>query len=195
MKKGSFRRFLWVFIGIGIIPLGLYSNSLSSSVTTVLPIHRKIHELKVKSTLFDNSKLTLVALDSLGNEDPSVNGAYPIEINGFEQSLIFVLGRSTFPGNLKNSAFISLKPVSITGSKPSFYLLIQWGGGVYPQNIHVSWLILIPLAMMVLGYIFRKLILFLVVLVILFFFFNKGLDPIHYLTGIYDWLAYHIQRL
>jgi hypothetical protein len=188
MKKLWLGVFLWVLF---FLVLGSDSRLGAASIH----LHHPIYELKVKSSFLDNSRLTLMALDSNLQEDASVNGAYPVEINGFEHSLHFILGRSQFPGSLKNSTFISLKPLSKGGSKPVFYFLWRWGAGIYPQNISVFWLIGIPLIFVLIGFLFRKLIIFLMVLALIFFFFNKGLDPLHFLKVLGDWIVYIFHKL
>jgi len=178
------------------MPLVVFASGLNNVYTSFVSFRvgegTRIKELGVKTTFLDNTKLTLIAEDSLGNEDKGINGSYPVEINGFEHNLVFILGRSQCPGNLKNSTFLSLKPQSGSLTKPNIFLLVQWGGGIYPQKISSFWLLAVPIGLIFLGYLFRKMIIFLIVLVFLFFFFNKGLDPITYLKHIYDWLSFHM---
>lgn len=173
---------LFSLIGVGRI---------FASMPPVEHKNHKIYELKVKTTFLDNSNLTLVALDSLDHEDKSINGKYTIDIKGTEYNQIFLLGRSQFPLSQKKSTFISLKPITESGAKPNFYFLFRSGFGIYPQIIPFYWIIGVPLGMVLLGYMFRRLILIIVILVILFFLFNKGLDPLHFAKGIYDWVLFH----
>ncbi len=191
MMRG-FCLFLWV------LSISTHTYS-SSSVRIRLPILRSskknIYQLEIKSRFLDKSNLTIIAKDSIGREENGINGIYPIEINGFEYRLFFIFGKASFPGKLRNSTLVSLKALDETVTQPSFYLLIRWPTGIYPQKVSVFWLIGIPLVILILCFLFRKLILVFGVVLILFFIFNKGVDPIHLFHSIYDWIIFHLRHL
>ena len=138
----------------------------------------------------DNSNLTLISIDSLGNDDLLINGFYRVEINGFENKLLFLLGRAHFPGKLKNSTLMVVKPLSESSVKPSFYILWRWGEGIYPQKISFFWILTIPTILILLCFWFRKLIVFVLIGFGVFYFLNKGINPLVYFRAIWEWILH-----
>ncbi len=186
---------LYIIYFFCLLPLKFVQGGVSPKLYKNSKQKRAIHELSLKTGFLDNTNLNLVALDSFGKAVTWPNGSYPVEINGFEQSLFFLLGRAHFPGTLKNSTFLVLKPVSEKPTIPSFFILVRWGLGIYPQKISVYWLLGIPLVVVILCFFFRRLIILIGVLLLLFFLFHKGVNPIHFLKGIWDWIFYHFRTI
>ena len=153
---------------------------------------KEVYEYKVKTNFFDASNVHLLAVDSLGVELKSWNGVHPVEINGFEYPLFFLLGHSQIPGKLKKSAFITLKPVSDRRTQPSFYLLFRWGEGIYPQYVSGFWMIGIPIGILILLYFFRKLIIWVeIILVVMVIYFHPS-NPWVFIKELWEWALFHL---
>ncbi len=151
-----------------------------------------ITNFTIKEELFTHNKLHIVAQDSMGNTEPRVRGRYTFKVNGFEKILVFSGGIAEFPDILKTSVFLYIKLEGGGRPVPRLFFVMQSGAGTFPVKISLMWLVAIPLALVIVSFIFKRVIYLALILVVLFFIFNKGLDLSNYLTAIKDWIASHL---
>ncbi len=131
-----------------------------------------------KENLIKNGKLAIIATDSAENPQESVSGTYQFVINGFKQDLTFHEGVATTPNAIESSAFVFLKHRNQQGSQGRLYYVLKNDKGLNPIAINWYYLILVPAVILLVAYLFKRLlILAIVVLVGLFLFnYNKGLN-------------------
>ena len=120
----------------------------------------QINHFIVKENLLKNNKIAIIATDSLEQPMESVNGTYNFTLNGFKQELKFNNGVAVCNMTIEKSAFFYIKHQNERGSPSSIYYVSKNDSGLNPIKINWYLLIAIPLGLILLGYMFRKLILF-----------------------------------
>jgi len=137
-----------------------------------------IPDFIVKEHLIKNGKLAVIATDAEENPIETVSGTYQFTINGFRHALKFNDGVAVMPNAIETSAFVFLKHHNQAGSHGRLYYVLKTGDGLNPIPINWYYLILVPAIILLIAYVFKRImILALVVLVGLFiFYYNKGLD-------------------
>lgn len=137
-----------------------------------------IRSFQVKENLIKNDKLAIIATDSAGNPQEQINGTFQFVINGFQQEIKFNDGVGVAPQAVGSSAFVFIKHQNQFGSTGQLYYVVKNDQGIRP--IHISWyyLIVIPLIIIIVGYLFKRLFLLAIIVVVGLFLFNysKGLD-------------------
>lgn len=152
-----------------------------------------INHFIVKENLIKNGKLAILATDA--NEQPldSVSGTYQFAINGFEQALHFNEGVAITPHAIETSAFVFIKHRNQQGSHGRLYYVLKNDHGLKPIPINWYYLIIIPAVILLIAYLFKRLMILAVVVLIGLFIFNysQGLSLeslfetiVH---GIKDW--------
>lgn len=137
-----------------------------------------IRAFEVKENLIKNDKLAIIATDSLGVPQEAVNGTFLFIINGFEHELTFNQGVGIAPNKIESSVFVFIKHENHFGSNGQLYYVHKNESGINPIHINWYYLILIPLLIVLIGYLFRRLLIFAIIILIVLFVFNysKGLD-------------------
>ena len=152
-----------------------------------------INHFIVKENLIKNGKLAIIATDIEENPIDSISGTYRFVINGFEQSLSFNEGVAITPHAIENSAFVFIKHHNQQGSHGRLYYVLKNDRGLNPIAINWYYLILIPAFILLIAYLFKRvMILALVILIGLFIFnYSKGLNLENLFEtivhGIKDW--------
>ena len=152
-----------------------------------------IHHFIVKENLIKNGKLAIIATD--GNENPldSISGTYRFVINGFEQTLTFNEGVAITPHAIETSAFVFIKHRNQEGSYGRLYYILKNDNGLNPIAINWYYLILIPALILLIAYLFKRLMILAIIVLIGFFIFNysQGLNLENLMEtivhGIKDW--------
>jgi hypothetical protein len=121
-----------------------------------------------------------------------VKGLYTFTINGFEQPLTFDGGTAFYRHKIVKSTFMYVRHQNESGTHSSLFYIYKHGDKLSP--VHVSWmvLILIPLAIIFAGYLFKRFIIIAIVVLIIFFYFShhNGLNLSTFFESIFDGLKH-----
>jgi len=172
--------------------LYLLVSLLSPALLLAQPDHI-INHFIVKENLIKNGKLAIIATDAEENPMESVSGTYQFTINGFQQELKFNEGVAVTPNPIETSAFVFIKHRNQQGSHGRLYFIWKTADGLTPIAISWYYLILIPAVILLVAYLFKRLmVLAILVLVGLFIFnYSKGLD----LESIFETIVHGIKSL
>lgn len=158
----------------------------------------QIKDFTIRESENQNETIELVALDGTGNVREDLEGDFPFSINGFETEMNFEDGRAYFPRDVASSTFLYLKYKEETGSSARLYYVYRGlAGGFTVIHIPLALLVIIPLALVLLGMFFRRLIILVLVLLGAFFYFNssKGLSPGSFFDAVSEWISGLLQMI
>ena len=149
-----------------------------------------INNFLVKESLLKNSKLAIIAADSLENPIEQINGIYTFTVSGFSQTLRFNDGVAVLPLQLEKSAFVYIKHENDEGTHSKLLYVYKKDGSLSPYAISSMWLVLFPLIIVLLAFAFRKFIIAAVIIMLVFIYFNhsNGLDLSTFFESIFDGL-------
>jgi len=147
-----------------------------------------INNFMVKENLLKNSKLAIIATDSLNQPLEKINGVYAFTISGFSQPLHFHDGIAVVPMKLEKSAFVYFKHENNSGTHSKLFYIYKKEGDLTPYQISTNWLIFIPLIIVVLIFMFRRFIIIGLIVLLIFIYFNhsNGLSLGTFLETIFD---------
>lgn len=150
----------------------------------------EMNNFLVKEGLLKNSKLAIIAADSLDQPLESINGLYTFTVSGFTQTLKFNEGVAVLPMQLERSAFVYLKHENDRGTHSKLVYVYKKDGSLNPITINGMLLILFPVLLVFIAFVFRKLIIFAVILLLVFMYFNhsNGLDLSTFFETVFDQL-------
>lgn len=170
-------RYLYLFIT-------LFLSSASFSQTS------NINNFLVKESLLKNSKLAIIAADSLGQPIESINGLYTFSASGFSQEITFSGGVGVLPLKIDKSTFVYLKHENDNGTHSKLLYVFKKDGNLNPFTISRIFLILIPLVIIFLAFAFKKFIYIAVILLLIFMYFNhsNGLSISTFFETTFDYL-------
>lgn len=161
---------------IRLITFLLFGLYLAPVFATNSPL--EIKDFETKQYITDNGKLAIIVLDSLKNVDESINGTFRFLINSFSHDLRFNDGVSVIPQVVESSTFILLKHQSQSSSIGKYYYILKKGNKLKTIEINGLTLLLIPVVLLFIAYIFKRFLLTFVIIGLCFayFYFSKGLD-------------------
>lgn len=147
-----------------------------------------INNFIVKESLLKNSKLAIIAADSLENPMERINGIYTFTVSGFSQSLKFNDGVAIVPLQLERSAFVYIKHENDRGTHSKLVYVYKKEGSLNPYTVNSMWLVIIPLIIVVAIFLFRKLLILgiIVILVLMYFNHSSGLGIGTFFETIFD---------
>ncbi|MCC8423826.1 hypothetical protein [Mucilaginibacter sp. UR6-11] len=149
-----------------------------------------IKQFVIKENPFAESEIAVVAVDSAGNIQENVDGVFAFTINGFQEQMKFDKGTAFYRHKLDKSAFFYVKHINDSGTHSMLYYIYKQDGKLRPM--HISWLLLaiIPLALILLGYMFKRFIIIAIVIFCIFLYFNhhNGLTVPTFFESIFDGL-------
>lgn len=163
------------------------------SVKAAVPVLLGIEDFEVRENLIKNDKLAIIALDSTGNPQEKINGTFQFSLNGFKDEVQFHDGVGITSQAIETSSFVYIKHENHLGSTSKLYYVYKGSNGLKPIFINWYFLILIPLGIVLLGYVFKRLIVLAIILLVGLFIFNysKGLN----LEYIFDSIIQGIKNL
>ncbi|WP_199136633.1 hypothetical protein [Pedobacter sp. ASV12] len=152
--------------------------------------HTDINNFLVKESLLKNSKLAIIAADSLGNPIENINGVYTFSISGFTQSLSFNGGVAVIPLQIDKSTFVYIKHQNDNGTHSKLLYVYKKDGDLNPFTISRIFLIVIPLIIIILAFAFKRFIYIAIILLLIFFFFSysNGLNISTFFETTFDYL-------
>lgn len=149
---------------------------------------QNINYFTVKENLLKGQKLAIIATDSLENPNETINGVYNFSVNGFKQELKFNDGVAVCPLELEKSTFIFIKHFNELKSPSNLYFVYKKDTDLNP--IKISWylLLIIPVGLILIGYMFRRMIGFVIfiLMVLFYFYYSKGLSIPTFFESIFD---------
>jgi hypothetical protein len=147
-----------------------------------------INNFVVKESLLKNSKLAIIAADSLDQPLEKINGVYSFTVSGFSQTLNFHDGVAIVPLQLEKSSFVYIKHQNSTGTHSKLLYVYKKEGSLNPYTISANWLIFFPILIIVLIFAFRRFIIIGLVILLVFIYFNhsNGLSLGTFFETIFD---------
>lgn len=141
-------------------------------------INQEVNYFVVKENLLKNDELAIIATDSLENPQKNINGVFNFSVNGFRQELNFHDGVAVCPLQIDKSTFVFVKHLNDDGSHSKLYFVYKSGNSLKPFAVNGYLLLAIPLLLVLIGYLFRKLIglMIFILLVLFYFYYSKGLS-------------------
>ncbi|MEJ2879836.1 hypothetical protein [Pedobacter sp. GR22-6] len=149
-----------------------------------------INNFIVKESLLKNSKLAIIATDSLENPLEQINGLYTFTVSGFTQPLNFNGGVAILPLKLERSAFVYIKHENDKGTHSKLVYVYKNDKSLNPYSFSSMWLILFPAIIILLAFTFRKFIIAAVIIMLVWIYFNhsNGLNLSTFFETILDGL-------
>jgi hypothetical protein len=131
-----------------------------------------INHFVVKENPFAQNEVAIVATDTANHILENVTGTFTFSVNGFDESLKFDKGTAFYRHKLDKSTFLYVKHENENGTHAILYYVYKTSDKLVP--IHISWLVLliIPVTLIVLGYLFKKFIIIAAIIFVIFIFFN-----------------------
>lgn len=147
-----------------------------------------INNFIVKESLLKNSKLAIIAADSLDRPQETIDGVYTFSVSGFTQYLKFNEGVAIVPMQLDKSSFVYIKHQNDKGTHSKLLYVYKKDGSLNPFTINSLWLVLFPLLVIFIAFAFRKLLIFAVIILLIFFYFNhsNGLSVPTFFETVFD---------
>ncbi len=149
-----------------------------------------INNFLVKENLLKNSKLAIIAADSLANPIEKINGTYTFVVSGFTQILTFNDGIAILPLQIDKSTFVYIKHQNDEGTISKLIYVYKKEGSLNPFTVSRIFLIVIPLVIIFLVFAFKKFIYLGIILILAFMYFNisNGLDISTFFETTFDYL-------
>ncbi len=134
--------------------------------------------------------MAITAVDTANNIDERVNGVFAFAVNGLDDTLRFEKGTAFYRHKLDKSTFLYVKHADDAGSVSMLYYVYKADTKLIP--FHVSWILLliIPVLLVLLAYVFKRFIIFAIILLLIFLYFNhhNGLSIPTFFESIFDGL-------
>lgn len=149
-----------------------------------------INNFIVKENLLKDSKLAIIAADSLNQPLESINGIYTFSVSGFSQEITFTNGVAVLPLKIDKSTFVYLKHENENGTHSKLLYVLKRDGNLNPFTINRIFLIIIPLIIIILAFAFKRFIYIAIILLLIFMYFNhsNGLNISGFFETTIDYL-------
>lgn len=153
------------------ILFSLFLCCSSFAPTWAAPV--SLNRFAVRENSFASDELAIVAVDSAGSVQENVSGTFNFAINGFEEPLQFHHGTAFYRHKMRKSSFFYVKHISDEKSRSALYYIYKAGDKLFP--VHISWILLlaIPILLVVLASVFKRLIIVAILLLLAFIFFTN----------------------
>ena len=123
---------------------------------------------------FAEDEVAVQATDTLKRVRENVNGVFTFSMNGFEEQLQFDKGTAFYRHKINKSTFLYARHQNDNGTHASLYYIYKNGSKLSAWYISWVWLVVIPCVLVLLGYMFRKLIILMVIIFLVFLYFNHA---------------------
>jgi hypothetical protein len=149
-----------------------------------------INNFLVKESLLKNSKLAIIAADSLDVPLEKINGTYTFSVSGFTQELTFNEGVAILALPIAKSTFVYIKHQNDSGTHSKLLYVYKKEGDLNPITISRMLLIVIPLVIIVLAFAFKRFIYIAIILFViwLIFSYSNGLNISTFFETTFDYL-------
>lgn len=149
-----------------------------------------INNFLVKESLLKNSKLAIIAADSLDQPLEKINGLYTFSVSGFTQEMTFNDGVAILPLPIDKSTFVYIKHQNDKGTHSKLLYVYKKEGSLSPITISRLFLIIVPLALIILVFAFKRFIYIGLILLLIFIYFtySKGLNISTFFETTFDYL-------
>jgi len=149
-----------------------------------------INNFIVKENLLKNEKIAIIACDADEKPLENVNGTFQFSVNGFKQVLKFNEGVAIAPQPINESTFIYLRHKNESGTHGKLYYVLKQENNLKPIKINWMMLAFVPIALVLIAFTFRKLLIYAVVVLLVIFLFNarQGLNLPTFFDTIFDGL-------
>ncbi|RZL46508.1 MAG: hypothetical protein EOP00_14800 [Pedobacter sp.] len=149
-----------------------------------------INNFLVKESLLKNSKLAIIAADSLENPIEKINGTYTFSVSGFTQELTFNDGVAILPLQIDKSTFVYIKHLNDRGTHSKLLYVYKKEGNLNPFTISRIFMIIVPLLIVILAFAFKKFIYIAAILLVIFliFSYSNGLNISTFFETTFDYL-------
>jgi len=149
-----------------------------------------INNFLVKESLLKNSKLAIIAADSLEIPIEKISGIYTFSVSGFTQTLDFNSGVAILPLQIDKSTFVYIKHQNDNGTHSKLLYVYKKDGNLNPITISRIFLIIIPLLIIILVFAFKKFIYIGLILLLIFIYFtySNGLNVSTFFETTFDYL-------
>lgn len=127
----------------------------------------------VKENLLKNNKIAIIAADINDKPIETFNGTFQFSINGFQQELKFNDGVAVPAQPIDKSTFLYLRHENEAGTHGKLYYVYKKDDNLSPYKISWLFLILVPLAIIVLATLFKKFIIIGGIILVAFLIFNS----------------------
>jgi hypothetical protein len=167
MKQAKFYLIKNIFLGF----LLFIGASLKAENSVIIS---PIQNFTVKENLLNNNGLAIITTDSSGNPNEKIKGNFLFVINGFKQSLDFNDGVAFCKLQLQKSSFLYIKHENGKSNPANLYFVYQSDSGLNPFKISWYLLLAIPIGLILIGYMFKKIIGIVLVLLAAYMYFNHS---------------------
>lgn len=131
-----------------------------------------IKDFTVESAQGTEKKINLIALDTVGKTDTTIQGNYSFVINGFIEELNFKKGIASVNILVDNSTFLYVKHENKTETRYKLYYVLY--GTVWAIPLWI--IIIVPLLIVLLTLVLRRYFILFVLLIFIGFFLFNGFD-------------------
>lgn len=149
-----------------------------------------IDHFVVKENPFATDEIAFVAVDTAGIVQENVNGIFSFSVNGFTKELKFDKGTAFYRDKIEKSSFVYARHQNDDGTHSMLYYIYRHDSKLSP--VKISWVVLvaIPLILVLIGYLFKRLIVIAIVVFCIFLYFNhsSGLSIPTFFQSIIDGL-------
>ena len=153
-----------------------------------------IKDFVIMENPYARQEISISAVDTSKQIQEKVNGIFTFSINGFNNELNFQNGTAFYRHKLDKSTFMYLKHTNDAGSHSVLYYIYKHGDKLSPWRVSWIWLLIIPLIIMLAGYLFKRFIILAVIILIIFLYFNhsNGLSIPTFFESIFDGLKHSV---
>ena len=137
-----------------------------------------IRDFIVKENLSQSGKLAIIAVDTTERADDRIRGSFLFSVNGFQQNLNFQDGVAVIADPVESSTFVFFKHKNQENEVGKFYFIRKTDDGLSPYKVNGLTLVLLPIAILLIAYVFKRLLVVFVVIALVYGYlhFSKGLD-------------------